>query len=198
MLRRGKVKAEPYHSALTEPVAGLPWHVQSVKHAECFAFVHDLLSGPLPLEYQRCDVFCTDLPWPAGMTEFDRRAAVTSPRDYATFARAVCSSLAALRCPAVVVTGKSTVKHLPTTRDVRATKLNGAPAVALVYGDLLPSVDFTDSTTLARTLAEQFSCLGDFCCGYGRYGREFYLRRKAFVMSDYNAACIGQIASWLK
>ena len=43
-------------------------------------------------------------------------------------------------------------------------------------------------------LCNNYSCIGDFCCGYGETGYYAILAGKRFVLSDHNPQCIGDIA----
>jgi len=158
--------------------------------------VNDLLLGPLPVEFEQCDVFYTDLPWRAGFKTFEKRAGKAG-RVYQDFMRAVSLVVVQLRHkPIVLVAGKTEMRHLPACT-MRPTVLNGDDAVVALYGRL-PKLDLTDSWSILDSLARHYQCVGDFCCGYGRAGRVFLRAGKRFVMSDYNAKCIGFIGTWLK
>lgn len=162
----------------------------------CVAMVHDLLTGPLPREFDRCDVFYTDLPWRAGFKVFERRAGKTG-RVYLELMRALGLLVTKLwDRPMILIGGKTELRHLPPCRSER-TILNGDRAIAAIYGQL-PAIDYSDSWEIQRGLARHYQCVGDFCCGYGRVGRIFRRAGRRFVMSDYNARCIGFIATWLK
>ena len=157
--------------------------------------VHDLLSGPLPSEFERCDVLYTDLPWRAGFKTFEARAGKAG-RAYQDFMAAVSRVVQLRHKPIVLIGGKTEMRYLPACT-VKPTVLNGDEAMAAIYGRL-PRLDLTDSWSILNSLVRHYQCVGDFCCGYGRAGRVFLRAGKQFVMSDYNAQCVGFIATWLK
>ena len=155
------------------------------------AFVQDLLAGPLPAEYDACDVMYADLPWRAGFIEFERRTGAQG-RSYADLMAAVFRIVRAATCPVVLTCGKLAWSHLPLPRETIHTRLNGATCLALVYNaDFKP--ECADTIALLHWLAERYGCVGDFCCGYGRAGRIFSEHGKRYIMSDYNSECIGYI-----
>ena len=62
--------------------------------------------------------------------------------------------------------------------------------------------DAGDASKIPGELAARYSCIGDFCCGYGRTAKRFNEAGKRFVVSDYNPAWIGYMAKewqgWLR
>lgn len=178
-----------YHSQLHPPIEAEP--VDRFELDGSVAFRHDLTDG-LPTEYADCDVLYSDLPWQAGMDEFNSRSGAQTT--YADFLRAVSVVVATSFVPVVLVTGRHAIKRLPTARQNIRLDLNGTPAVALVYGDeRFPTAN--TATELLLNLADRFDRVGDFCCGYGRTLRLFQGSGKSWVGSDNNAKCIGYIAA---
>lgn len=148
---------------------------------------------PLPQEYQQCDVFYTDPPWLAGFDTFNRRAEIHDQRTYRQFTEKLGAIIEATYSPMYIVAGRNAEKQLPPASKEGLLSLNGQPAVVYLYRtDIMPNV--MDAVGLLQWLAQTYSCVGDFCCGYGRTGKMFTLARKRFVMSDYNPSCIGYIA----
>src|SRR5262245_57087728 len=187
-----------YHTALksSRRMTGRPR--QRARLRAGVTLVHDLLRGPLPAEYEACDVLYSDLPWQSGFAEFERRAGVAAARSYSAFLAAISRILQYDSRPAVLVTGKHALPHLPSPAQVLESTLNGDDCLALFYRSEREIVGrFPTTIDLLHWLAERYQCVGDFCCGYGRAGRIFAEHGKQFVMSDYNAECIGYIAETL-
>jgi hypothetical protein len=186
-----------YHSALHAALKHTPR--QYVSAGQSVAMAHDLMSSSrLPPEFDGCDVFYTDLPWKDGFAEFDKRANVEDGRTYSTFMARVAEIIRGLSVPVVIVAGKRAVPLLPQPRFVLPTKLNGAPAMAIVYGDIQPWEPGRPAWDILASLSQSYGCIGDFCCGYGRSAKVFADAGKRFVVSDYNAECIGAIGNWLE
>lgn len=178
-----------YHSALSKPLRLSP--VSRVEAHGCIAFVHDIFSGRLPQEYRNCDLFYADLPWRAGFRKFEQRAG--TEHDYQEFMSAVNRVISGFP-RGILVCGKTELLYLHPDRTQPAI-LNGASAVAAIYGDL--KVSGAETWEILSECALTYNVIGDFLCGYGRAGWIFYSQGKRFVMSDHNAQCIGYIASWL-
>jgi hypothetical protein len=181
-----------YHTALKSEFAAQP--VQRISVGHSVSFQHDIFQG-LPQEYAVCDILYADLPWADGFEAFEHRAG-KSGRSYEAFLKAVGDIIQSVNTPVVVTTGKKGAKHLPTPDASYPTVLNGAPAVALAYR-LTLSKHLTTSGIIDE-LVNRYSCLGNFCCGYGRTVKAFHDAGKRFVASDYNAKCIGVIGEWFK
>ena len=190
-----------YHTALSHGVRIHSSPRQSAESQHGVAFVHDLCSGALPEAYSACDVLYAELPWRAGLAEFDKRAGVAVPRNYQAFMRAVAKIILETKQRAFMVTGRQGMRYLPYPSHLLETTLNGASCIVMAYTRTprgrMERTDFNSTADLLHWLAGQFSCIGDFCCGYGRAGRIFAEHGKRFVMSDYNAECVGYIGDTL-
>lgn len=192
----------PYHSANLRPA-----HPANAPMTGCatrggVAFVHDLMTGPLPDAYAACDVLYADLPWKSGFAEFNRRAGIDDGRTYEEFLAAVDAAVRESGRPAVLTTGKHSLGILQpdATAPVRLSWLNLQPGTAALYGLDHGPLDPDDGSTatthrVLHALARWYDCAGDFCCGYGLTGRVFAAARKRYVLSDHNPACIGEIAA---
>lgn len=182
---------EPYHAALRPPLpaAGVDRYGQ-VGGA---VFVHDLLGGPLPADYDACDLIYADLPWRTGFDIFNARARVDDGRTYPALLAAVRDQVRKLGVPAVLVTGRRAVDDLDPD-GITPVTLNGQAAVAAQYGDVnIPAG--LDARDVLRWLAGRYGHVGDPFCGYGRTVRMFTGRGKRFVASDYNRTCVGFVAA---
>ncbi len=143
----------------------------------------------LPIEYNSCDVLYTETAWKAGIEKFNARA--EDDTSYMQYLEGLSQIAMSNRKPMVIVAGATEGKYLPDPTMMFDTKLNGGRAIAYVYGMLIKPI--TNSEHLIAFLSKRFNRVGDFCCGYGRTGMIFKEAGKTFVMSDYNAKCIGYI-----
>lgn len=159
------------------------------------AFVHDLISGPLPRVYGTCDVLYTDLPWQNGFGIFNERAGIDDGRTYREFMAAVSGVVTGAPQPVYLVTGRHALKLLPEPAQVLVTRLNEDASVIVTYNVQEMHKKFGEARELLRSLAAQHERVGDFCCGYGSAARAFRRQGKTFVASDVNPQCIGYIAT---
>jgi len=146
----------------------------------------------LPPEFASCDVFYSDPPWSRGYPTFNARAGGEWP-PYTAFVLRLDRLALNLAPPVIYVVDRSFARlcHADFTASLM---LNGRPAVAASYRLAIP-VAFKDSESLLELLARRFRRVGDFMAGYGRTGRVFAGLGGSFVLSDYNAHCIGYIAN---
>lgn len=133
-----------------------------------------------------CDVFYSDLPWRSGFNVFEARSGIEG-RSYKDFIRSIKLHVDHYRKPTVFVTGKHVLFDINPSA-AYPTTLNGAPAMAMCWGITLNW--HKSERSILKDLSDRFGTVGDYCCGYGRTG-EFFDK---FVMSDYNAACVGHVA----
>jgi len=188
------MKKLEYHSAL-HPQSATDTEADRVIIGESIAMFNDITQYPLlPVEYQKCDVLYTELSWVAGLSVFNERAKRGVPYKY--YIDALNRIISSFRTPIFIVAGKKDCKLLPKPELFLLTKLNGAPAQENIYNTLYWG-EHNTTTDIINQLAEDFECVGDFCCGYGNTGNIFREHGKQFVMSDYNKQCIGYIKSWL-
>lgn len=145
--------------------------------------------------FDRADILYTEPPWRHGYHVFHYRANIKS-KSFTNFVTAVNTIIANRGTrPAIIMTGRDSAK-LYTTPDlmVRCSNDSLGDFHALLYGIDSGVIDFTDRETILSDLADQFNCIGDFCCGYGNAARIFYQYGKEFVVSDINPKCIGFIS----
>lgn len=182
-----------YHSALTsgvefecDPVPGPVHFTQGV------AFQWNIMESPIPAFYRSCDVLYLEPPWPAGVKEFDKRAGVTTP-SYSDLISRVESIILELGVPALMPCSKQAQRVLRTPDYLTTCILHGGPVDMAVWNG--PEYDGVLNTDILDSLARRYECIGDFCCGYGLSGFRFWKAKKRFVLSDYNAKCIGYLAT---
>jgi hypothetical protein len=178
-----------YHTALNDAE---PHHkqVDRAEFRDGVALRYDLFEGYIPPDLLSCDVFYSDLPWRSGFEKFEVRAGCEG-RNYNDFLDMVQMHIKHMGKPAVMITDKHAITRLCPDR-VYPTKLNGDAAVAACWNIELG--DCTNERTILAELARRYDVAGDFCCGHGRTAWFFRDAGKRFVVSDYNASCIGYIA----
>ena len=192
-------KSLGYHSVHLPPERAR--EVQRYEGYGSTAFVHDLLSGPLPADYDTCDVLYAEPPWRTGMARYDELAGVSDGRTYRDLMGAIADIVKAQNRPVVLVAGKHAMPYLPLpvqAHPVRLPVLGGQSAHALVYNAAFLRPMWETTADLLASLARSYRRVGDFCCGYGWAPRAFIQAGGSFVASDYNARCIGYIAAHAK
>jgi hypothetical protein len=188
------VTREPYHTALGQGRLEAAESVQAWRAGNNEAFVHDLLSGPLPDAYARADVLFSDVPWPAGFERFESRAGINGNHGTRVWSQLITTYVREARrleIPLVFSTNRSKHWELPQPDAKLPSRLNGAHCALWTYG---LDIQGGDVMNVLRELACRYDVVGDPMCGYGRTGRVFAQASKHFVMSDYNPYCIGYIA----
>ena len=153
---------------------------------------HDLLDG-VPPEMLAADVWYADLPWRDGFDKFAQWAGTPQKGLYSDLLNRVAGDIRESGKPTCLVTGKHAVRSL-TPQHVAPVSLNGGAAVACLW-NMQPWGVVYDTTVLLKRFAQQYGTVADFCCGYGRAGRVFAQAGKRYIMSDFDAKCIGYIAA---
>ena len=152
---------------------------------------HDVTSTEIPTFFQNADVMYSEPAWPSGLKVFNKRAGrEISADDYYDGLNRI---IARIQSPAVLVCGKSVANKLKGYSQVIDTKLNGDKCVAYLWNIKIPKEYRSHEMLILKYLAEHYETILDPCCGYGRAGEEFTRRGKKFIMSDYDAGCIGYL-----
>jgi hypothetical protein len=196
-----------YHSSLTEPERAPSVSRLSVGHS--IAFVADINDG-LPSEYSDCDIIYSEIAWRRTFSVFAERAGVASSYEGYIKSIAVIAEAAMLGnvAPTIIVCGKTEEKRLPKPTERIPVNLNTGgrfitEAIAIAYGSELPRLkpekwENSSTVDLLSAIANKYSRVGDFCCGYGNSGIVFCAHGKSFVMSDFDPKCIGHIKQSLQ
>jgi len=187
--------SDPYHSARLPELPGLPSADPAVVHrfGPSLAFVHELTRAGLPLAYDDCDVFYTEMAWQAGYDTFMTRAGLGG-REFRRYVDALAWAVERSPVPFYLVTGKAILRRLPKPAVVAEGTLRKGGCVIAVYKTDAP-LPATETRALLAGLAMRHARVGDPCCGYGTAGRIFAQHGKAFVLSDVNPRCIGYVAA---
>jgi hypothetical protein len=179
-----------YHSALNNPIEDLPPTDRFELNGNV-AIYHNIVSGDLPPEFKRCDVIYSEVAWMAGLEIFNARAGETS--NYTQYLEAINNIIVNAHCPVVIICGKSFAGKLVKPTQAIPTTINGAPALAHLYGNFPPTIEGKTSYDIIERLAQVYNHVGDFCCGYGNTGKIFTDKGKSFTQSDYDKKCITYI-----
>ena len=178
-----------YHSALHKP-SNYP-ALDKIQLGNSVAFTHDVMKG-IPKEYEKCDIIYIEIPWIDGFQIFEERANIKQQRTYEEFMVSVSDFVTNLKKPTIVITGKKGLKYLPKLGIEAGTVLNGAPCRLMMYNTTVSNL--AKCITILEELSLKYNCIGDPCCGFGRSAKAFKQAGKQFIVSDYNAECIGYIA----
>tara|TARA_Y100000034_G_scaffold95703_1_gene116367 strand:+ start:835 stop:1419 length:585 start_codon:yes stop_codon:yes gene_type:complete len=146
----------------------------------------DIADG-LPNIFGKCDIIYTETAWSRGLRKYNEMA--KSHTSFDTYMQAMSILPEVTGKPCIFVCGKEGSKYFKNTSYSMTINLNGKPAIGYVFNT---ERIYTNRTTelLLRTLAKEYDCVGDPCCGLGSTGRVFNEAGKIAVMSDYNGKCI--------
>jgi methylase of polypeptide subunit release factors len=184
-----------YHSALKTPKSSeAPIYFFRKKNS--VAFVQNIEEG-IPAKFNQCDIIYSEPAWKHGYTIFLNRAKTTG--SYSEYLDAMVKFITLQNMPVVLILGKEAIKYFPKFDSALDITLNGYKTNVYAWRfDLKALGSITTNENLIESLALQFSCIGDFCCGYGNTGLSFYKKNKDFVMSDLNPQCIGYIKRYIE
>lgn len=186
-----------YHSALRPQYETSELEQFNINSSTAFYF--DITSRNLPEIYSKCDVFYIEPAWGAGLKVFNRR--VGSNLKFKTYTKSISNIIESTTKPLFMLIGYIDAKHYPYPSDIVPCIMNGGNSLLYMYNTNREdySIDFNlvkkDSNIFLTYLAKSnhYNCIGDFQCGYGKIGLEFYKNNKQFIMSDYNKTCINVI-----
>lgn len=187
----------PYHSALKGTKIEDAPPLDRFEINGSIGFVHDIFD-PLPADFDKCDFFYSDPPYPAGMKIFDERVNI-SGRSYSDFADHISHFILTTNKPIVMSFSKTALKRYPKPEQIIEVEFvhskGGITTTLAVWHAHLGDIKSTDDAI--NTLLDSSECVGDMFCGYGRTAWLAHRRNKKFVVSDYNPTCIGYTAQML-
>jgi hypothetical protein len=191
------VVSDIYHTALSEKkrdVAAEPL----TRWEDCrgLAFVHDISSGVIPVEYNQADVFYSEPAWRHGYKKFMENLAVKPIGGYEDYLSTQLHFIQESKVHAFLVIGKSLLKRCDPEH-ARPITLRGGNAVLAVWNTTFTK-NIEQCDRLIDYLASTYNCLVDPSCGYGNAARRFHRNGKRFVATDINPICIGVIAERLR
>lgn len=180
-----------YHSALDKTPREKYTATQRHIGKSGVAFQHDLILG-FPIEMLEADVLYAEPPWREGFDTFAKLAGVSQKGNYLDLLEIINKGVNRAKKPACVITGKHAIKYYDPHHAVPVI-LNGFEAFACLW-NMEPFTEKYNTIELTKKLASEYEVVGDFCCGYGRTGRIFTGLGKKYILSDFDAQCIGYIA----
>jgi 16S rRNA G966 N2-methylase RsmD len=187
----------PYHSALKGTKLEQSVPVDRFTHKGSLAFVYDAFE-PVPTDFDACDFFYMEPPYPAGAKVFDERVNI-SGRTYADLASRIADFISTTQKPVVIPMSKTVLRYYPTptqTLEVDFVHSKGGQKTTLaVWNTYLGNPKTTEEALLS--LLDTYECVGDMFCGYGHTALVALSQGKKFVVSDYNPLCIGYLAERL-
>jgi len=179
-----------YHSALKQIRCNEDFpEIEYFKKGKSIAMFNDLTRG-LPIEFDKCDVFYSDPPYPAGMNYFNKKSNIQTK--YNDLMIAISNIILNKNKPTIITNCKNAVKFFPSPNQILKIKMNSSEVYAYVFNTEIDS-SLKTNIDIINYLACKFNTIGDFCCGYGLSGIIFDIYGKSFVLSDYNKKCIGYI-----
>ena len=182
-----------YHSALKKELCTVKQ--QEYRNDYGIATVSNIIDG-LPDYYNVCDIFYSEPAWLDGYNKFLSRANIEGSSDYNDYLSALSGIIANSSMPVILLIGKHAIKKLPQYDSIADVSLHNYKTH--IYGwrvDVSKYQASTNSEFLVE-LSKDYSCIGDFCCGYGNTGAIFQGNGKNWVMSDCNPKCIGYISHY--
>lgn len=149
---------------------------------------HNLLD-PMPHEFDACDVWYCEPPFPAGIKIFNERAQESV--GYKEFCLAFAKVVEQAKAPLYAITNKRLRGYIKTADAEVKVKLNSNWETLSIWGGPVPPGGMTN-LEVCHWLGRRFRVIGDFTCGYGIPVMEFIKARPGnrFVASDYDAHCI--------
>lgn len=178
-----------YHSGLKG------WDVQDsapldkYQIGDSIAFRHDIMDE-YPEIYKECDFIYGEPPWIAGAKIFDERAGI-SGRKFTDLTQRISDLIESLTIPIVLTTGAWGLKMLPKA-DYAIDANIKTSAIGKCH-ILYYRTEALDSENLISQVVAKGNVIGDWFCGYGNLAIEAHKQGKRFIVSDYNAECIGYI-----
>lgn len=151
----------------------------------------DVIHEPMPAEFSSCDVWYGEPPWKAGHEHFTARAGAKQ-QTWGELNARIGWMIRMADIPIVMTAGKAALKQLPDPDNVYDTDLNGNAALLVCWGTKL--WNYGTAQDAIHDLADRFDCIGDMFAGYGRTASIATHYGKRWVMSDYNARCVGVMA----
>ena len=146
-------------------------------------------------EFLNADCLYTDIPWPAGMIKFEKKAN-SSHMKYEDFLNKIINLVDVLKIPSIITAAPSlTTKMIQLGFKVKSITMTPINKKAVAYSKFIDIQKTSIETTegLIRLLATRFYKILDPCCGTGQTGEIFKEHGKQFIMSDINRNAITYI-----
>lgn len=187
----------PYHTALKNGTIEQSVPMQRFVYNNSLAFTYDVFNA-VPNEFNACDFFYMEPPYPAGTKVFDDRMGIVG-RSYSDLAQRISLFIESTSKPIVMTMSKTAIKHYPQplqsfeadfTHSIKSLK-------TMVYTWNVKVEECKTTKEILAQLLNKYNCVGDMFCGYGHTAMMAVNQGKNFVVSDYNPLCIGFISTLL-
>jgi len=181
-----------YNSALKNSTSRLSdlKPLQRWEHENGVALAHNLTKAPLPSEFNACDVFYCEPPFPAGLKVFDKRAGAHTD-GMLEFGTAFAAMWAGIKKPKLAIVSKTLMRYIEERPTCTVqVKLNDNWETLACWGIRMQGG--LRNTQITYELGKRFSHIGDMTCGYGVPVMQFLAARPSnrFTVSDYDPHCI--------
>lgn len=181
---------EIYHSALKDDLK-IDRELEYYEAAGSIALHHNIEDGPHH-KFSQADVIYAEPAWRDGYEKFMRRAGANG--SFKSYLSWISNVILALEIPAYVVMGSHMKKQLAPDITM-PIKLHGYKCLLGIWkADEIEAITNYDAV---NQIAERYSCILDFCCGYGNTAIAAKRHNKRFICSDVNGKCIYYIAKEL-
>jgi len=193
-----KRRTNPYHSSLTSinPL-DISFEIEKFESNGNIVLRNDLCSmKKLPDEFRNCDILYSEPAWKSGYEKFIARAKKEQSQ-YQEYIMAINDVILHEKRPIWIILGSHILSKFKKLDQIIPINLHGYMTNLCGWNDLHDYGTFKTNYDFVAKLAEKFSCVGDFCAGYGNTGRIFQEHQKKFILSDINGNCIYQIAKSL-
>lgn len=181
---------EIYHSALKDDLK-IDRELKYYESGGSIALQHNLEAGPHH-KFGHADVIYAEPAWRDGYEKFMRRAGVKG--DFNAYLAAINNIILGLDIPAYIVMGAHMKKQIAPDLTM-PIKLHGYKCLLGIWR--ADEIDAITNYDAVNQIAEKYSCILDFCCGYGNTAIAAKGHGKRFVCSDVNGKCIYYIAKEL-
>ena len=161
------------------------------KEDRCTLLTWDIWKGDLPKDYDECDVFYTEAPFPHGFGHFNEKAGIEDDREYVQMGYLIYDKIIATGKPTFLISWKTLINKMPLC-EYRQIKLDGRNCTVWVSFWNGAQSNAESTYELTSQLAQQYNCMGDFMCGYGQNVIDFVQNGgDKFVASDVDSRAVG-------
>jgi hypothetical protein len=181
---------EIYHSALKADLK-INQELEYYEADGSIALQHNIEDGPHHV-FAQADVIYAEPAWRDGYDKFMHRAGATG--DFKAYLAAISNAILELDVPAYIVMGSHMKKQLAPDLTI-PIKLHGYRCLLGIWK--ADAIEARTNYDAVNRMAEEYSCILDFCCGYGNTAFAAKSHGKRFVCSDVNGKCIYYIAKEL-
>jgi hypothetical protein len=178
---------EIYHSALKDDLE-IDHELDYYESGGSISIKHNIEDGPHHV-FSRADVIYAEPAWRDGYEKFMLRAGATG--DFKKYLVCISNVILALDIAAYIVMGRHMKRQLAPDLTM-PIKLHGYKCLLGIWK--ADAIEAKTNYDAVNHIASEYSCMLDFCCGYGNTAVAAKNHNKRFVCSDVNRKCIYYIA----